>query len=1223
MEFADHRIWIQIRSRKDAPFRETEVRDILEAVDAKAANLPAGPEIRSAVILEQPCTGIVEAGIDRVLSHDSERVFICRTPGEEIVQLLLTQLDVADVTARGLSDDLYKLVADASAKNASLSFDERRRITTTEVGQHITERLKAGDPTVIDHALLSGVLEPVDFSTPVHEPDFYRGVKVKPGHVAAKLVLDRPKDVRELLDALQQRRQVLVSGPSGAGKSALVWLATAAAAGHTRWYQVTGIATAADADAIVRFVRARGPSELSPLGLVVDEVGSSNSDLWDILVREMRGFPALHLLGSVREEDVYLIANQSDTTFVRIALDEALAQSVWKRLSHQHLTNWTHWHEPFEQSKGLMLEYVHLLTQGQRLAAVIGDQVRLREQQGRDDELKIVRSAAVLCARGGEVDAGRLFELLDLTSDAANRALRRLIDEHLVRESRPGVLGGLHALRSDALVAASHDGTVFRTVDTLWESLPATTTDTLPRVVQSILGASDDDHEPPSLRKLADMLENSRDIDQWSAILTGLGLATLERHVASFLSVLDRHGVQPAHRSLAASFADPSLDVPELAESDQLKRLRSAVFEFRASPKHDLRIACTKNLPAGCAPPRSGDISQTNRLLSCLAPICGSDPVRIALRHDLRAGRTPDIRQIARLLSTAFLVDPALADGLVESLGGERILLDLFHSQIPWTTPPTIESDGRHGRTVRSNWHYITERHQPDPHETVCEICETLIALSPRSDAAACDAIDPSGKTIAVGDYKAWSKNIPRVNLPSKARVAWNVAFRRILLARTVTDSLTDYTNQMATLVRSTEKTFRFITEKWIRGARIPNPATLASEIDRIVDNVNALVYAAPDKLPSTMTEPLHASADDTLGSLLTGVLGNLIGRLSKLEGCKAAATYAGTLHDQAFNHQQSEIWRTTSSPPLKELANLSERLSDVSCILHEISHDTSSGAIRRIREATRKAGMGVRVRAAAHHCRTRAEHRLRRRLHELENALAVRRWQAQCLSRPVNESDSPYWPAWEVAVLVEIGDIETQWLPGVEELLSLGTRHLDNDWAFTIAPVMNSQILAPLAVRPTSQMPVPDQDFALKWADFSDLPMHSSILLEKFEEAVDACTQVSAIVNCRGVRDLHPEEEEVLSMAIDSFNSSREVIVDSENETPTEHVELALDYLDRNGRRLIDEIEAAEAGQAVQNPICMTPHPADDNPKSEHVIEYLLIRLSTIQSECNKAVSV
>ena len=108
------------------------------------------------------------------------------------------------------------------------------------------------------------------------------GVKVKPGHVTANLVLNRPLDVSKVIDALRSRRHVLVSGPSGSGKSALVWLATTSAAGQMRWYdQITGLATAADAEAIIRFVRARRPTEMSPIGLVFDEVGSANSDLWD------------------------------------------------------------------------------------------------------------------------------------------------------------------------------------------------------------------------------------------------------------------------------------------------------------------------------------------------------------------------------------------------------------------------------------------------------------------------------------------------------------------------------------------------------------------------------------------------------------------------------------------------------------------------------------------------------------------------------------------------------------------------------------------------------------------------------------------------------------------------------------------------------------------------------------------------------------------------------
>ena len=36
--------------------------------------------------------------------------------------------------------------------------------------RRIFERLEAEDPSAIDHALISGALEPVDFTTPVEDP---------------------------------------------------------------------------------------------------------------------------------------------------------------------------------------------------------------------------------------------------------------------------------------------------------------------------------------------------------------------------------------------------------------------------------------------------------------------------------------------------------------------------------------------------------------------------------------------------------------------------------------------------------------------------------------------------------------------------------------------------------------------------------------------------------------------------------------------------------------------------------------------------------------------------------------------------------------------------------------------------------------------------------------------------------------------------------------------
>ena len=596
IESANGSTWIQVKSRKEGTFRKREVRKFLDAIDEKAADFSRDTDIRTAVVLEQPCAEESAVGLDGLLDRSSRRVVVCNAPEKEIINVLARRLDIAPLIAEGLVSDLYKLIADASAQNASLPFQERRRISTTEVERRIFEQLEAEDPSAIDEALAIGALEPVDFFTAVEEPGFYQGVKVRPGHVAAGMVVARPEDTAKVVGALRERRQVLITGPSGAGKSALAWLSANALAGEMRWFQISGKATAAHAQAVIRFFRSRRPTHGSPIGVVFDDVGTATSDLWNILAGELRGLGAIYLLGTVRQEDLVLVANQADTQFVSVRMNEGLAETIWQELSAKDETSWSHWREPYEQSEGLLLEYVHLLAQGDRLTTVIKEQVLQREHEARYDELAIIKGTAVLCSYGGEVDAQRLFQLLELNPDAASSSMRRLIDEHLVLESRPGVLGGLHMLRSRALVVASHDEIAYSATDTLWQCLFATTRDSLPRVMQTILASAGSEEEAQSLERLAEILRHNPEVDLWVAILTGLGLATLENHVASFVSVLEQRQVKRAHWNLASILAVSGIEGPELTQFEGWRNLQEAVRVFRSLPKEDLRPACNYSL---------------------------------------------------------------------------------------------------------------------------------------------------------------------------------------------------------------------------------------------------------------------------------------------------------------------------------------------------------------------------------------------------------------------------------------------------------------------------------------------------------------------------------------------------------------------------------------------------------------------------------------------------
>jgi hypothetical protein len=55
-----------------------------------------------------------------------------------------------------------------------------------------------------------------------------------------------------------------------------------------------------------------------------------------------------------------------------------LAERLWRELREAEKTNWAGWREPWKMSDGLLLEYVHILTRGQRMHELLADQVAAR-----------------------------------------------------------------------------------------------------------------------------------------------------------------------------------------------------------------------------------------------------------------------------------------------------------------------------------------------------------------------------------------------------------------------------------------------------------------------------------------------------------------------------------------------------------------------------------------------------------------------------------------------------------------------------------------------------------------------------------------------------------------------------------------------------------------------------------------------------------------------------
>ncbi len=212
------------------------------------------------------------------------------------------------------------------------SLEDPAELTVGGLRRLLDDVNEAIDPSALERAIRDGAVELVDFSAPMVDEEFYRGVDVVPGHVVAGLPVER-EEVGTLRESLLINSVALVVGPSGCGKSALIWLAAHADRHRYCWYRIKRLSMA-DAPNLVRLVKSFKASQV-PLAFVVDDLGRADREGFDWLVEELREYPAVKVVGACREEDLLLVETGSTATIVRPELTPALAETIWSELRAQ------------------------------------------------------------------------------------------------------------------------------------------------------------------------------------------------------------------------------------------------------------------------------------------------------------------------------------------------------------------------------------------------------------------------------------------------------------------------------------------------------------------------------------------------------------------------------------------------------------------------------------------------------------------------------------------------------------------------------------------------------------------------------------------------------------------------------------------------------------------------------------------------------------------------
>ena len=607
--------FVQVKSRREHLGDYTGGETVGHIEDLWNRSLGSAPQPqRLVLVLEREVAGLsplddhsavrsIEGPISTRLSKfsgasdllPSTSIIVATSPQEWAISLIVDRLNCAPIAAQMCFADLLVRVGALADANGRLAPENYRGVSISDTETSIRDVLAAIDIDAIERALRDGVCEPVDFLTPLDDPNFYLGVDVEPGHIAAGLVAERPRSRSALVDGIEQRRAALIVGPSGAGKSALMWEVANTLRHTVRWFRIRRL-SAEDIPSLRQLIRTFRASEDSPLGFVMDDVGRNGPESWGALLKEAMSVPGVVLLGSVREEDVTLIAERARAAEIRADPDDELAERLWRELREVEKTDWVGWREPWKMSDGLLLEYVHILTRGQRMHELLADQVAARiSDPKRSLELDILRSGAWAGAANAEVDASRLAGALSVSEADLSRALQRLIQEHLVRSPAPGAVTGLHQLRSEELLQLTHQ-TTLPTLETSFErtsvSVPAA--DLEPLVADTLSARRLP--VPAVLNGLITRVEGEQDARALASALRGLGSGRVSSGGDEWLDTPEARALPRTQVGSAAMFGIAGIDLSSLSIIPEVQAAADRLSQIKGSPEDDPRRLLMEHL---------------------------------------------------------------------------------------------------------------------------------------------------------------------------------------------------------------------------------------------------------------------------------------------------------------------------------------------------------------------------------------------------------------------------------------------------------------------------------------------------------------------------------------------------------------------------------------------------------------------------------------------------
>lgn len=1099
-------------------------------------SLSADSALRAGLRLAAGTRGINADGMNRLLSC----TVVVGTTWEEVTAGTVAELGrLVDLPRSGLglvARHLGTVVADAADANATADYEHRSRLSRTELVGEIEATAGMVDVDALEFAVTEGICEPLDMSVSAPAGDrFYEGTATQPHHVAAGLVVPQPTVMDKILFGLGERSAVVITGPSGVGKSAVLWTVPRALPG-VLWFRVRRLSDT-DVPHLIRLADAYGATAEAPVGFLVDAAGTDALNGWARLRAEAAAVPGVLLVGTARSEDMITLGDLSGCATVTLRLDRTTAETIFRGLKRRGTTQVAHWAEALANSNGLTLEFTHMLTRGQRLHEVLGEQVQRRIAEERYLELEVLRLVSVADRWTVSIRTQDLAAACGVTDFELRAATTRLAQEHLIVE-REGAMSGLHRLRSTAISRIIHDQPPPDLHGTLRKVLNLVSDSELYRFVANLL------RDEPSGRSIVTEVATSEPLrlGRLAGYLHGLRLADFYEVARAWKRIADEHRIPASCQPLLLGFTAIGMPIPDLLPAE-LRAAQQEMGDVSGSSSRDQLVSTAGGAYLAELLESTDNIDDATQLLAVLenGPPELVDAVRQTIDDHsslVNALRSAPIKQLAEFLAVARSCDSATADHLVGLIGGEDAVLRRVRAENPWITELEVRA-GHEGPVAHGRFLHVSDTVQGDAREQAVALGQVLLRCLPRIESVDIQALIPGGHEMTIENFTHGVSHLQRRADHSVAGIAWNQARIRAaltLVGETDTERLSTaqpLLNQAARLTH--EFCTRFVTGE----PHLLDSGELTSQINELHEAGRSLrpPLGTGDLGDTAISEQGSALTNEPLSALILALTGNIFRRRPEPDQHRRLAEYlSNTAISDHIESARGEPWALLGIDGHPEsLDRLHDVLSDLHAVVSELAANGADTAANVFNSA--KSGPArTALQRAARTSRRLQQHRMHIRRRCLQTTC-----DATGFTTKVLYSHESHTALTEFAITVEL-DFLPEWPETVERLAAVLSAGQPVGEAYLLVPTRHSRPVPTLTMQLIGSL-LPRTELG-EWATLLPDPAPSEFT-NAFDQAQNALQTLSGISALPGGQRTHPTVRNVVEEAESLYNTAHGKLLD------------------------------------------------------------------------------